>query len=78
MLLKNSTKKRRPKEEIAEQKREDEEEKMMISELKEIKPILHSKGVKLDSIPNLLDQNAELVHYLQSKGSFDQNGKLIP
>jgi len=50
----------------------------MLDRYKSVAPHLDSKGVRLENIPDLIDQNEQFVHYLQSKGAFDSNGKLIP
>lgn len=76
-MLKITTKKRRTKEEIETEKQKMEEEKELVRTFKAIVPQLETKGIRLASVPELVAQNEQFVHYLQSKGAFDAQGKLI-
>jgi uncharacterized membrane protein YgaE (UPF0421/DUF939 family) len=75
MILKASSKRRKTKEEIEAIRRNNEEEKMHIDTLKEAETILKSKNIKFTDIPQITQQNFEMLNYMRSKGIIDDSGQ---
>jgi len=51
-----------------------EEEKRTISTLKNAQATLHAKGIQFERVPDIVSQNAKLIHYMQTKNLLDEEG----
>jgi hypothetical protein len=65
---------RRRKEEIAAKRKQEEEEKAEFVHLKSIRDTVEQKRYKLDAVPQILDQNEQLISYLKNKGVMNEKG----
>jgi len=74
MVLKDSTKRRRRKSEIESEKKRKFEEEKENAELKATNSILVSKNIQPSSVPQIVQQNDELVAYVKRMGLMDDNG----
>jgi len=76
LIMKASSKPRKTKEELAQSKQKFEEEKKSVNTLKNAQNVLNSKGIRFERVPEIVDQNEKLIHYLQAKNLFDDKGNL--
>lgn len=52
----------------------DEEEKRTVTTLKNVQASLNAKGIPLERVPEIVSQNEKLIHYMQTKNLFDEEG----